>query len=39
VGLTNFAGYVLFSLWLVAFAVLLVVRRPAVAGPHALATR
>jgi hypothetical protein len=27
VGLTNFAGYVLFSLWLVAFAVL-IVRRP-----------
>jgi hypothetical protein len=31
VGLTNFIGYVLFSLWLVAFAVLLAARRPAVA--------
>jgi hypothetical protein len=35
VALTNFAGYVGFSLWMVAFAVLLLVRRPATAETRA----
>jgi hypothetical protein len=38
VGLTNFIGYVLFSVWLVAFAVVLV-RRPATVATSALVAR
>jgi hypothetical protein len=39
VDLANFIGYVLWSLWLVAFAVVLLVRRPAAVPAPALASQ
>jgi hypothetical protein len=35
----NFVGYVLWSIWLVVFAILLLLRRPRTSAPAAMSAR